>query len=215
VDQDDRGRLSPVDAAATHFGGMSTDQPRQPGGVPTGGEFTAKTHAEPDVTLGGSTLVAPWEPTNVHDLVTSMAPRLAADIAAARLDVPANVDPLSWLRDVDSVRVAFESVDTMLDGASEPERVAAEARFEAGMATLRARRDPHLAAIIAPTASSGLRSYAEMRRTYPAHMTADEWAETIDTMIAGFDSAASPSPDQAKIDAGVEAFGRNYVSLWS
>lgn len=194
---------------------MSTDQPRQPGGVPTGGEFTAKSHAEPDVTLDGSTLVAPWEPTNVHDLVTSMAPRLAADVAAVRDEPPAGVDPDAWRRDVDAVRVAFESVDTMLDGASEPERVAAEARFEAGMATLRARRDPHLAAAIAPTAEAGLRSYADMRRTYPSHMTADQWAETIDTMIDGFHSASSPAPDQAKVDAGVEAFGRNYVSLWS
>jgi hypothetical protein len=46
-------------------------------------------------------------------------------------------------------------------------------------------------------------------------MTADEWAAKIDSMIAGFDSAASGAPDQAVVSEGVEAFARNYVSLWS
>lgn len=194
---------------------MSLDQPRQPGGVPTGGEFTAKSHAEPDVTLDGSTLVAPWEPTNVHDLVTSMAPRLASDLAAARLNVPANVDPLTWLRDTDTVRIAFESVAEVMDPTTEDRRVAAEARFEAGMLTLRSQADHHLAAALAPTAAAGLRSFAAASRSYPAHMTEAEWLGAVEKMIEGFDSAASPTPDQAKIDAGVEAFARNYVSLWS
>lgn len=198
---------------------MSPDQPRQPGGTPAGGEFASRQHAEADVSLdgGGSTALAtaPWEPVKVHDLVTSMAPRLAEDVAAVRDRAPDGRDPFEWRREVDSVRVAFESVDGVMGDLGEAQRVAAEARFEAGMTTLRAQPDHHLAAAIAPTAASGLRAYADERRTYPAHMTADEWAAKIDSMIAGFDSAASGVPDQAVIDEGIEAFARNYVSLWS
>lgn len=196
---------------------MSPTQPRQPGGVPAGGQFASASHAEADLDLDVPEAAAPdqWEPTNVHDLVTSMAPRLAADAAAIRDSPPEGVDAGEWRRDVDAVRVGFESVGTMMDGGSEPVRVAAEARFEAGMATLRARGDHHLAAALAPTASAGLRSYAASRRTYPAHMTADEWSAKIDSMIAGFDSASSDAPDPAVIGEGVEAFARNYVSLWS
>lgn len=195
---------------------MSPTQPRQPGGVPAGGQFASAIHTEADLALEAPAATTdPWEPSNVHDLVTSMAPRLAADAAAARDLPPEGADAAEWRRDVDAVRVAFESVPTMMDGSSEPVRVAAEARFEAGMATLRARSDHHLAAALAPTAAAGLRAYADERRTYPAHMTAEEWAAKIDSMIAGFDSAASGVPDQAVIDEGIEAFARNYVSLWS
>lgn len=198
---------------------MSPDQPRQPGGTPAGGEFASRQHAEADVSLdgGGSTALAtaPWEPVKVHDLVTSMAPRLAEDVAAVRDRAPDGRDPFEWRREVDSVRVAFESVDGVMGDLGEAQRVAAEARFEAGMTTLRAQPDHHLAAAMATTAATGLRSYAEMRRAYPEHMTVEEWNETLDTMIAGFDEATTADPDLDVVRSGVDAFARNYISLWS
>jgi len=65
-----------------------------------------------------------------------------------------------------------------------------------------------------------LRRFKEINIAYPAGMTAEEWDQALDKMIAAFEFGASEErwldigPGYAKHQEGLDLFAKHFWSLW-
>jgi len=199
------------------------DTLRQPPGTPTGGQFAPGRHAEAGVALDDhghdvARAADAWGDRPVHDLVTQMAPDLAA--AMDRLGEqppPSGLTREDWATVTTESAAGFRAVDRLMNAPGRPGQDAAQVPFDLAMTRLRQHANDGVAKALAPIARPALTKFRTASRAYPEHMTHDEWLGKVDTMIDGFAAAEEP-PDgttNARVDAGMAEFTEHYTQLWT
>lgn len=243
-----------------------TIKSRQPAGVPTGGQFAAKPHDEADITLDEMPNSAPdgaeevsgqdrtppghdryrpyeppsWDERPAHDMVTEMAPDMAAQIRGFRFAGPKPPDgmsPRDWNQGLAKLQAAFESVDSLKD---EPFFDAVgQARFEDAMDFLRRHgHDGRLAAHTARTVTPALNRFAdhlaarraenfriieeEYGEVRPDLLEPDDWENEVRECATAFGQAridlingVSAPERKARTEAAAKWLADNYLGLWT
>lgn len=205
--------------------------PRQPAGTSSGGQFAAKPHAEADIVLDDLGLdlsidrsppgrspyrsyePPTWDGRPAHDMMTEMAPDLAAHFRGLRgagQTPPDGVSNRDWYRDLSKLEAAFESVNSLktesffdpVDGA----------RFDDAMDVMRRHgHDGRLAAHTSSTVTGGLNRFADHladRRLKSFQIIEEEYGEIRPDLL-------EPSEREVEVRECAAAFeqaGRDYIN---
>lgn len=169
----------------------------------------------------------PWGDRPVHDLMTEMAPDLAASVRtmeALGTAAPEGVNTAQWRTDLKQLRRSFELMDNLKDASFFSD--ADEAEFATGMNVLRTHAaDGRITAHLSPTVTPALRAFAEASEKRPSYpvvyvSSPDTWISDIRACADGFEHArtldsTSRSEDREQVEDASDWLADNYLSLWS